>query len=472
MSTDNSQPQNRGQWSSSFGFIMAAAGSAVGLGNLWRFPFLVGQNGGSAFIVIYLVFLVFIGFSLVIAEITVGRFGQLNPVGSYGLISPKLKWVGMLGIFTGFIIIAYYPVVGGWILYYLYHFFAAAGESPDYAKIFKEYISSPSLPLITLLLYSIMNYGIVAMGIEKGIEKYSKIMMPALLVILFIVTVRTLTLDGSMEGIRFLLKPDFSKVTWKTVLDAVGQVFYSLSLGMGALITYGSYLKKEDNLFKSAVSIPVIDTAIAINAAIAIMPAVFAFGFEPTQGPALIFVTLPAIFSKMPLGSVIAIMFFLLVLFAALTSSISMLEGLVAYLIDRWHLKRFAATTFVSFVVFLMGIPCALSFGTLKDFSLIPGKTIFESLDFLASNVFLPFGGIMLCISIGWLWDGGLKYKTTIVKDEKGNPISATNGYIFNSCLKEITNQGSLSFPFMSAWIFLIKWVCPLVILTIFLGNL
>ncbi len=472
MNDDNNQSANRAHWSSTFGFIMAAAGSAVGLGNLWKFPYLVGQNGGSAFIVIYAILLVFIGVPLVIAEITIGRFGQLNPVGSYGLISPRLKWVGAMGLVTGFILLSFYPVVGGWILYYLYHSFVAFGENPDYAKIFTEYTSDPYWPCITLLIFSLMNYIIVALGVEKGIEKYSKIMMPALLVILIVVAIRTITLKNGLEGMRFIFQPDFTKVTGKTILDAVGQVFFSLSLGMGALMTYGSYLSKKDNLFKSSISIPFIDTIVALLATVAIMPAVFAFGFKPTAGPALIFITLPAVFDQMPMGSFISIIFFTLMLFAALTSSISMLEGLVSYITDKRHLNRFWATTLVSVVIFLLGIPCALSFGKLSNITIFSGKSIFDSMDFLASNILLPFGGIMLAICVGWIWDGGLRYETIIVRNQKGNPDVVTNGYVFNTCLKEITNHGTLNFPFMSAWIFIIKWVAPIVVFTIFIDNL
>ena len=302
-------------------------------------------------------------------------------------------------------------------------------------------------------------------------EKYSRIMMPALFVILFMVIVRTATLEGSWQGIKFLLQPDFSKVTVKTIFEAMGQVFFSLSLGMGALMTYGSYMKKNDNIFNSAVAIPFIDTGVAFFAALAIIPAVFAFGAEPNQGPALIFITLPAIFAKMPMGTFVSVIFFILMLFAALTSSISMLEGLVAYMIDNWKWKRFNATTFVSIVIFLTGIPCALSFGIFKDFTLLPGKTVFDTLDFLASNILLPFGGFMLSVSVGWLWDRGLRYKTTIIEDSEGNRI-VKNGYVFNKPLQEITNDGKLNFPFMSAWIFTIKWICPLIILAIFLYNL
>ncbi len=471
MSSDNNQPNERGQWTSSFGFVMAAAGSAVGLGNLWRFPYLVGQNGGSAFLIIYLLFVIFIGLSLVIAEICIGRSAQLNPVGAYNLISSKLKWVGAMGILTGFVIISYYPVVGGWILYYLYHSFTDISTSVDYAKLFSDYTSNTSLSLTTLVIYSLLSYGIVACGIEKGIEKYSKIMMPALFVILFLVIIRTATLEGSWQGIKFLLQPDFSKITSKTIFEAMGQVFFSLSLGMGALMTYGSYMKKDDNIFNSAVAIPFIDTGVAFLAAVAIIPAVFAFGAEPTQGPALIFITLPAIFAKMPMGSFISVIFFILMLFAALTSSISMLEGQVSYMIDNWKWKRINATTLVAIIIFLAGIPCALSFGLFKDFYLLPGKTFFDTLDFLASNILLPFGGFMLSISVGWLWDRGLRYKTAISELPDGTKI-VKNGYVFNKPLQEITNNGILNFPFMSAWIFTIKWISPLIILAIFLYNL
>ena len=471
MDNDNSQSANRAHWTSTFGFIMAAAGSAVGLGNLWKFPYLVGQNGGSAFIIVYALLLVFIGVPLVIAEITIGRFGQLNPVGSYGLISPKLKWVGAMGLVTGFILLSFYPVVGGWILYYLYHSFVGFGSNPDYASIFSQYTTDPYLPCITLFVFSLFNYLIVALGVEKGIEKYSKIMMPALLVILVIIGIRTLTLPKALEGIRFIFQPDFSKITGKIIFEAVGQVFFSLSLGMGALMTYGSYLSKKDNLFKSSISIPVIDTLVALLATLAIMPAVFALGFKSEAGPPLIFITLPAVFDKMPMGSFISIIFFTLMLFAALTSSISMLEGLVSYITDKSRISRFKATTIVAIIIFFLGIPAALSSGVLSHIKIFSGKDIFDSLDFLASNILLPFGGIMLAICVGWIWDGGLRYETIIVRNQKGNPDVVTNGYVFNSCLKEITNQGTLNFPFMSAWIFIIKWVAPLVLLAIFIDS-
>ena len=471
MEKEENKSQGRDQWASSLGFIMAAAGSAVGLGNLWRFPFLVGQHGGSAFLIIYLLFLVFIGLSLVLAEISIGRSAQLDAVSSFNLISPKLKWVGGMGILTGFILLSYYPVVGGWIVYYLYHCSSSAVSNTDFQQLFIEYTSNPTFSIVTLLIYSCLGYGIVVCGVEKGIEKYSKIMMPALLVILLLVMCRTISLDGAMKGIKFLIHPDFSKVTGKTILDAMGQVFFSLSLGMGAMLTYGSYIKKDANIIKSSVSIPLIDASVAYLAAIAIIPAVFAFGVEPTQGPSLIFITLPAIFTKMPMGTFISIIFFILMLFAALTSSISMQESLVAYLIDHKGWKRFNATTFIAVLIFFTAIPSCLSFGILKDFHLLPGKNVFDTLDFFASNILLPFGGLMLCICVGWLWDGGLKSKTIIERTSDGETI-IREAIIFNKPLQEITNNGHISFPFLSAWVFMIKWVCPLVILTIFISNL
>lgn len=470
MSMDNNQTPKRAHWSSNIGFILAAAGSAVGLGNLWKFPYLVGQNGGSVFILVYCFFALFFGVSLILTEISIGRATQLNPIDAFNQISPKMTWVGIMVVATSVLILSYYSVVGGWILFYLYKSLVSFGADADYVKVFSEFTSSANLQLITFIIYFAINYGILALGVQKGIEKFSKIMMPALFIILLVIVVRTLTLDGAMEGVKFLLQPDFSKLSAKTVLMAMGQVFYSLSLGMGIMITYGSYMKKEDNMIASATSIPIIDTAVALLAAIAIMPAVFAFKMEPTAGPGLMFNTLPAIFSQIPFGQFFAFIFFILLFFAALTSSISLLESSIALLIDKWHFKRSKAVAISSAIPFLLGIPSALSFSILKDTTFF-GKSFFDAMDFLTSSIMLPIGGIMTCIAVGWIWDKGIKSINIKTKLADGSE-TISNSYTFNAPLKEITNHGKVEFSFLSAWIFLIKWVCPLGILAIFLDNL
>ena len=470
MNSDNNQLPKRAQWTSNFGFIMAAAGSAVGLGNLWKFPFLVGQNGGSAFILAYLFFVVFIGITLAIAEISIGRSTQLNPIDAYEKISPKLKWVGALGAISGVIILSYYAVVGGWILYYLSKSLLSFNSSLDYTNVFSEFTSNVWLQLLTFSIYFLINYEIIVSGVQKGIEKCSKILMPALFVMMILVTIRTLTLEGAQEGIVFLLKPDFAKLNGKTILAAMGQVFFSLSLGVGTLLTFGSYLKKEDNMLKSAFYIPIIDTLVAILAAVAIMPAVFAYNLEPTAGPSLMFITLPTIFSKMPLGNIIGFVFFILVFFAAITSSISMLEALISFLVDHYKWNRTKAVKLSTIVTFLLGIPSALSFNLIKDFHILPEKTVFEFMDFLASNIIMPIGGIALCIAVGWIWDGGIKkIKTSDTSAEEKDSYMV---YVNNSAIKEITNNGKIKFSIISIWAFFLKWLCPIAILAIFIDNL
>ncbi len=470
MNSDNNQLPKRAQWTSNFGFIMAAAGSAVGLGNLWKFPFLVGQNGGSAFIFVYLFFVIFIGITLAIAEIAIGRSTQLNPVDAYEKISPRLKWVGVLGAVSGVIILSYYAVVGGWILFYLAKSLLSFNSSLDYTKVFDEYTSNPGLQFLTFSIYFIINYEIIASGVQKGIEKCSKILMPALLVMMILVTIRTLTLDGAAEGVEFLLKPDFAKLDKKTILSAMGQVFFSLSLGVGTLLTFGSYLKKEDNMLRSAVCIPIIDTLVAILAAVAIMPAVFAYKLKPTAGPPLMFITLPTIFSKMPLGNIIGFVFFALVFFAAITSSISMLEALISFFVDHYKWDRTKAVRVNTAMTYLLGIPSALSFNILKDFHILPDKTIFDFMDFLASNIIMPVGGIALCIAVGWIWEGGIR--RVKINDTSATEKDSYLGYVNNSAIKEITNNGKIKFTMISIWAFFLKWLCPVAILAIFIDNL
>ncbi len=437
-----SSETQRDQWGSKFGFIMAAAGSAVGLGNLWKFPFLAGQNGGGAFVLVYLVILFIVGFTLMMAEISVGRFAQLNAIGAYRKIKANWGWVGSLGVLAGFLILSFYSVIGGWIIAYMVKAVTGAFNTADVQVLggmFSEFISSAGMPIFYHAIFMLMTLGIVIGGIQNGIEKYSKIMMPALFAILVLVVLRSVTLEGAMAGIKFYLTPDFSKINAGVILAALGQVFFSLSLGMGCMITYGSYLSKDEDIPQSSAIIPLIDTGVALLAGLAILPAVFAFGFSPSAGPGLLFITLPAVFSKMPMGSLIGLAFFLLALFAAVTSSISLLEVCVSYVVDEWKWTRRKATLILAAIIFILGVPCSLSQGPWSHITLIKGKNILDSIDFIATNVLLPLGGVFLSIFVGWIW---------------GIP----------QALQEITNNGRRSFALAPVWAFLIKWIAPIAI--------
>ncbi len=434
--------QKRDQWGSKVGFILAASGSAVGLGNLWKFPFMAGQNGGGAFVLVYCIILILVGFSLMMAELVLGRSTQLSAVGAYRKIKARWAFVGGLGVLAGFLILSFYSVIGGWIIHYLVKAFMGEFNTANTAalgEMFGNFISSPVSPIVYHAIFMILTMGIVLGGIKNGIEKYSKILMPALFLMMFLTMIRAITLEGASEGIKFFLMPDFSKITGDVILSALGQVFFSLSLGMGCMITYGSYLSKDTNLPQCALSIPLIDTGVALLAGLAILPAVFAFGFDPQAGPGLLFITLPAVFSQMPFGTIFGILFFILALFAAVTSSISLLEVCVSYVVDEFKFPRKLTTYIITFVIFVVGIPSSLSQGPWSHIKLIKGGTILDSVDFIASNILLPVGGVLLCIFVGWIWG------------EK-------------NAIDEVTNNGEVKFKFSRLWIFLIKWIIPVLV--------
>jgi NSS family neurotransmitter:Na+ symporter len=440
----------REQWGSKIGFILAAAGSAVGLGNLWKFPYMAGKNGGGAFVLVYFIILFLVGFTLMLAEIVLGRHTQLNAIGAYRKISKKWAFVGALGVLAGFLILSFYSVVGGWVIAYLVKSLTGALNITDaevLGSMFGKLISGTTEPIFYHALFMIATFVIVLGGIGEGIEKSSKILMPGLFIMIIILAIRSMTLPGAVEGIKYLLVPDFSKLTIDVVLDALGQVFFSLSLGMGCMITYGSYLSKDSNIPESAVTIPLIDTGVALLAGLAVLPAVFAFGFEPSTGPGLIFITFPAVFARMPLGSLFAVMFFVLVLFAALSSSISLLEVCVAYVVDEWKVNRKIATVSLAFVIFLLGIPASLSLGPWSHITILPGKGFFDTFDFIASNILLPLGGLLLCIVVGWIWGT-------------------------DNAIKEATNDGQLQFKLAPFWAFLVKYVGPVAIGIVFIRSL
>ncbi|WP_282039802.1 sodium-dependent transporter [Saccharicrinis aurantiacus] len=390
---------NRDGFSSKFGVIAAAAGSAVGLGNIWRFPYVVGENGGGAFLLLYLFFIVLIGIPVMLSELMIGRKAQVNAFRAFPSLAPKapfFKIVGIMGVAAAFLILSFYGVVAGWTVEYIWLAVTnqLAGQSNAELKIlFDTFSGSTIQPIFYLVVFMAMTAFIVRGGIQNGIEKYTKVLMPLLFVIIVVLCLRAVTLDGAMAGIEFLFKPDFSKITGDVILSALGQAFFSLSIGMGVIATYGSYISKKENLLNTAVSVSFADTLIAILSGVAIFPAVFAFGIEPGEGPGLVFVVLPQVFSQMMGGYVFAVAFFILLLIAALTSSVSLLEVVVAYFSEELKLERKKATVLAAVSITVLGVFCVVS------------PKLFDLFEWTSSNLLLPFGGLLIAIFVGWVLD-------------------------------------------------------------------
>lgn len=435
--------QKRENWGSRFGFIMAAAGSAVGLGNIWRFPYLTGMNGGSAFILIYLFFVFVICLSVMIAEFTVGRNSGKAAVGAYKSKSRNWTFAGVIGVLSGFLIMGFYPVVGGWALAYIFKSFSGLLTTPEaIGDAFGAFIGNPVQPLIWMALFLVMNIFIVSRGVAKGIETAGKILMPMLFIILLLIAARGLTLEGASKGVEFLFKPDFSVVTGETFLAALGQAFFSLSLGMGCMITYGSYLNKSENLAQNAAIVTVMDTSAALLAGLAMFPAMFAFGFEPTAGPGLVFVVVPSIFAQLgALGPVLSAFFFVALVVAALTSSVSLLEVVVAYLMDERNWARKKAVYISSAIMVAMCVMASLSLGVMSGVTFL-GVGAFDFFDILTDKIFLAIGGMLLAVFTGWFVDKEV-------------------------LRQELTNGGTVSFALFEVWHGLIKYVIPVVIAVI-----
>ena len=397
--------EKRDSFASSFGVLVAMAGSAVGLGNLWRFPYLVGTNGGAAFIIIYLAIVFLLALPIMYAEFVVGRRAQSNVYGAFKKLAPGSKWgiIGIMAIICCILIVSFYSVVGGWTLDYLVK--AVMGEfssgSEGFDGLFAQTVSSNYRPLLFMLLFVGTSAVVLLAGVKDGIEKYSKVLMPLLFVMVIIIAVRSVTLPGSGAGLDFLFKPDFSKVTASTVLDALGQAFFSLSVGFGIIFTYASYVNRDENLIKMSAQTATADTLFAIIAGIAIMPAVFAFGISPSQGPGLVFVTLPYVFAQLPLGSVLAAIFFFVLFVAALTSAISLLEVAVAYVLEEFKIGRRAAVISVVAIVLFLGTFCSLSQGLLGDVKIL-GNNIFDLFDKTTANILIPVGGLLIVLFAGW----------------------------------------------------------------------
>jgi len=398
----------REHWSSKIGFILAAIGSSIGLGNIWKFPYLAGANGGGAFVLVYLICILIVGLPIMIAEIVIGRHTEKDPVGAFKIIGAGSRWefVGYLGVLSGFCIMTFYSVVGGWTLGYIVKSASGAISSirdmSTAEAVFEKFVSSPAEAIGYHFLFISATMFIVIRGIKNGIERWNKVLLPLLFVILLVLIVKGLSMDGALDGLSFYLNPDFSKIEFKTVIEAMGQCFFSLSLGMGAMITYGSYLSRNEKVLGSSLQIVAFDTLAALLSGLAIFPALFAVGMTPEKGPGLTFNILPVVFSRMSYGAVFATLFFILLFIAALTSAISLVEVVVAYVTDEKGWSRRKAVLIFGTAIFILGIPAALSFGVLADFRPFFGNTYFDFMDKLTTFYMLPIGGMFIALCLGW----------------------------------------------------------------------
>ncbi len=438
-------------FNSRFGAIAASAGSAIGLGNIWRFPYVAGENGGGAFLFIYLIIILVIGLPMLISEFTIGRYTQKNIFGTFNELAPKKPWylIGVLGIVSAVFVLSFYVVVSGWTVSFLIDAITGAQMSMTSGEItesFKSFSTSGTEPLIYIILFLLITAGVVAMGIQKGIERSNKVLMPMLLLILFILCVNSFTLDGFKEGVSFIFKPDFSKITTDVVLNALGQAFFSLSIGMGTMMTYGSYIRKQDNMLFTASSVAFMDIFIALLAGIAIFPAVFTFGIEPASGPDLVFITLPNIFAQMPGGYFLGILFFLLLFVAALTSAISVMEVVIASLTEEFKWGRMKSVAILTLVILVTGTFASLSLN--PDLAInVLGVSLFDIFDKGVSLYLMPIGGLFIMLFAGWVF-GKERYK------------------------KELSSSGTYNVTYYFTILrFIIKFVAPVAIAVIFMSE-
>lgn len=416
-----------GQWSSKFGFVLASAGAAIGLGAIWKMPYVAGQSGGGAFFLIFVVLTLLIGLPMLLSEYIIGRGSQKEAVTAYLKLAPNKPawaWVGRLGIIGCFLLLSFYSVVGGWI--FVYSGVSVVGNvidpSVNPGAFFGEVTGTPWIALLGLALFTIANVVVIALGVQNGIEKANKFMMPLLFVMFFILVIRALTLDGAMEGVKFFLYPDFSNITGESILYALGQAFFGLAVGFSCLVTYSSYLKKDISLPNSAGSVVGLSIFVSFLAGLAIFPVVFAFDMEVASGPPLLFMVLPAAFSQIPFGELFLSLFLILFLFATLTSSFSMYEIIVAAIVEKWNVSRAMITTVIGVIVFIAAIPSTLTYSTLADVSIF-GRNIFDFTDFVVSNVILPIGNLLIAIFIIHVMD------KTLVKNELLQGSKMGEGY-------------------------------------------
>lgn len=445
----------RGNFGTKIGVILATAGSAVGLGNIWRFPYMTGQNGGAAFILIYLVFVFLLGIPGMMSEFIIGRHSSANAARAYKMLSRGKPWqiIGYMGVITSMIILGFYAVVAGWCLQYLFASVTGQlmGDSQYVMDYFKDFSTNPIKPVFWTIAFILLTHFVVVHGVRNGIEKASNLLMPTLLVLMIVIVIASCMLPGATKGIEFLFKPDFTKINRNMLLESMGQAFFSLSLGTACLCTYASYFSRQTNLMKSACQIALLDTLIAILAGLMIFPSAFSVGVNPDSGPSLIFITLPNVFHQAfagiaGLGFVIAILFYGLLGLAALTSTISMHEIGTAFFYEELHISRNRGAWIETVVCCVIGIFCSLSMGAVNGLSLM-GMPFLDFCDHLTAQFLLPLGSFLTCIFVGWF------VPQQIVKDE-------------------YTNWGTLRGSLYQAWLFAVRFICPVCILSVFLHQL
>jgi len=442
--------ERKDQWSSKFGFILSSAGAAIGLGAIWKFPYVTGMSGGGAFFLLFVGFTLLIGLPLLIAEFIIGRGSGKEAISAYRKFAPDSFWisVGRLGIVGSLLLLSFYSVVGGWVL--IYSILSISGKvigaGTNYPGLFESVTGSPWITIAGLLGFTLANVLVVSLGVRKGIERASKYMMPLLFIFFVILVVRALTLEGAMEGVNFFLSPDFSNITGQSILYALGQSFFSLAVGFSCMVTYSSYLKKDISLTSSASTVVGLNIFVSLLAGLAIFPVVFAFGFEPTEGPGLLFIVLPSIFAQLPFGELFLSLFLLLFLFATLTSSFSLYEIIVAAGTASKKRSRRFVTWITGVIIFIAAIPAALSSSSLSTFTIF-NKSIFDGTDYLVSNLLLPFGSLLIALFIVHKMD------EVIVKEEFH--LSST-----------------VSPTLYRVWYVLMKWVVPITIIVVFFNTL
>ena len=442
----------KSQWGSKIGFILASAGSAIGLGAVWKFPYMTAANGGGSFLLVFLIFTLLIGLPLLLAEFVLGRGAAVSAVKTFGKLGKNKKYniFGIIGAFALFVLLSFYSVIGGWILVYLGISIADAlgiYSTSDYVALFSTIISNPWIALGAQAMFILLNVLIVSRGVQKGIERASKIMMPMLFIIFLIIITRSLTLPNSMAGVTYFLKPDFSKINTSGLLFALGQSFFALSIGVTAMLTYASYLNKQVNMVQSGVSVVIMNIAVSIMAGLAIFPAMSSFGMESEGGPSLLFIVLPQLFNNMAFGKIFYILFLILFLFATITSSVVMLEINVGNLTDQKNTNRTKWSVIVGILTFVFGIPSALSYGTLAN-TLFFGKTFFDSMDFLVSNILMPLGCLFLSIFTGYVLDKKVAMRELHVKEDN-----------------------KVSLGFFKVWLFLLRYILPIIIAIVCLAQ-
>ena len=424
----------KSQWGSKLGFILASAGSAIGLGAVWKFPYMTAANGGGGFLLVFLISTLLIGFPLLLAEFALGRSAGVSAIKTFGKLgdNKNYNFIGWIGAFALFILLSFYSVIGGWVL--------------DYAQLFTDIISNPWIALGSQALFIFLNIFIVSRGVQKGIERASKVMMPLLFIIFVIIIGRSLSLPNAMEGGVYFLKPDFSKLTSAGLLYALGQSFFALSLGVTAMLTYASYLDKKTNLVQSGMSIVAMNISVSVMAGLAIFPAMSAFNIQSEGGPSLLFIVLPQLFDKMPFGSIFYILFLLLFLFATVTSSVVMLEINVGNITDQNNEKRNKWSLILGILTFIFGIPSALSYGVMADVHIF-GKTFFDAMDFLVSNLLMPFGALCLSLFTGYI------FKKALAMEELHLDETPWKQGLFQ------------------VWLFLLRFIIPIIIIVVFIAQ-